>query len=149
MYFHELLNKYGVGDIMRELFAGYPDSDIESYSSAIMELRTIKPVINHHKLVVNKYYDNSDPQPDRQFYDVTALLDGESYAITLTSWEEILGMEMGESDYDLSELEILCHILYEITFTGYSDKTVKEQATMIRQRMADYEATKPLENDGD
>ena len=51
--------------------------------------------------------------------------EGESYGCDLTLWGEIIDCEVKKLT-DISDIECLAHILYEITFYGFSEAKIKE-----------------------
>jgi hypothetical protein len=56
----------------------------------------------------------------------------ECFGLFLVDWDEWLGMEIEANTLEkYSELEILCHIFWEMTWCGYSMKKVEK----FRQRL--------------
>lgn len=62
-----------------------------------------------------------------------------SYAIEFTPWKEWLGMEIHPNSLaDFSELEIIAHCLYEMTFVGFEEEDIQEELQHINQISEDY-----------
>lgn len=62
-----------------------------------------------------------------------------SQAIEFTSWRQWLGMEIStESLTHFSELEIIVHCLYEMTFMGFEEEEIQEEFKTIEDNIAAY-----------
>lgn len=58
-----------------------------------------------------------------------------SFALDLVPWEEWLGMELDPSTLDAySGHDIVAHCLWEMTFFGFDQETIKEQRDELRRR---------------
>ena len=153
MKLYELLSRHGNFDILVHLIAEYPDADNsrEGYMNALHELRTLKSVENKCQILVHTVEpDESLPENVRgeryvcvsgrgkdnpEYPDMTDV----NFAIEFDPWEEWLGMEiMPESFMGRSEIEVLAHILWEMTFCGYSNNGVQLVADNVRNSYDDY-----------
>jgi len=62
-----------------------------------------------------------------------------SYAIEFRPWKEWLGMEVHPNSLgDFSELEIIAHCLYEMTFIDFKEDDIQEELQRINQISEDY-----------
>jgi len=62
-----------------------------------------------------------------------------SQAIEFTPWNKWLGMEISkESFLHFSELEIISHCLYEMTFVGFEEKEIQEELNSMEKSIEDY-----------
>jgi len=121
----------------------YPDQkeSIDGYRVVFERLQTMEPVFDDMLIVLKEcacdlgeedgsastYVDVSGrklvPEPD-------SLTD--SYALEFVKWENWLGMELTpETIENFSELEIIAHCLYEMTFCGYDQDEIQAQLASI------------------
>ena len=143
--FAELLEQHSDEDIVDELLALFPDEEVsvDGYFIALSEIRALEPVDSEITIVVEMYEDDFTGE---EYADVSGTKLGETmgYAIEFTAWEEWLGMECAETD-KFSGVAFLAHCLYEMTFTGYTNKEVQ---TVLADIMADSEECREaLESD--
>ncbi len=62
-------------------------------------------------------------------------------AIEFEPWRKWLGMDItNETLADFSELEIIAHCLFEMTFAGYEEEDIQEELKKLEQEMDDYKA---------
>jgi len=62
-----------------------------------------------------------------------------SQALEFTPWNEWLAMKIAtESLQDFSELEILSHCLYEMTFVGFEEEEIQEKIQNIEAEAEKY-----------
>ena len=64
-----------------------------------------------------------------------------SYALEFTEWKEWLGMELAnETVKNFSQLEIIAHCLYEMTFVDYDEEEIQKQFCQIKNTMEEYKS---------
>jgi hypothetical protein len=62
-----------------------------------------------------------------------------SQAIEFTAWSKWLGMDISEESLlHFSELEIISHCLYEMTFVGFEEEEIQEEFNTIENSIEDY-----------
>lgn len=62
-----------------------------------------------------------------------------SQAIEFTAWSEWLGMEVSqESLLHFSELEIISHCLFEMTFAGFEEEEIQKELNRIEEITEDF-----------
>jgi len=62
-----------------------------------------------------------------------------SQAIEFIAWNKWLGMDISqESLLHFSELEIISHCLYEMTFIGFEEEDIREEFKTIENSIEDY-----------
>src|SRR5690606_21284179 len=69
------------------------------------------------------------------YHDVCGIRPGEttSYAIEFRPWSEWLGMTVTEKTLaSYTELEILAHCLFEMTFMGFDEETIQDEWDKIK-----------------
>ncbi|MAF24469.1 hypothetical protein CL634_02685 [bacterium] len=110
--------------------------DVEwKYSCVVEELLSLTPddtSIKDYMIQVRKKEDDLDPEEIIEYIDVCLYNESEdkTYAIDMTAWPELLNMRI-EDCSSLDFREVLAHILYEITFYGYTSATVEEKREEI------------------
>ncbi len=146
MRLEELLHRNSWLSVESILLQLYPDerknlSGYQNVFETLIDMHSddsdILIVVAHHKddfdgeeyVAVSGRYAN--PQNKEQEF---------SQAIEFTPWSEWLGMEISsESLLDFSELEIICHCLYEMTFVGFDEKIIQEELKEMEKSIEDYE----------
>ena len=62
-----------------------------------------------------------------------------SLAIEFTPWNEWLGMDIDKNTLqDFTELEIIAHCLYEMTFMGFEEKEIQAEMDRIKDIIDEY-----------
>ena len=128
MTFRNILRKTSFSSIFNVLYKEfyYKDSDDEtvntsvSYRRAIAELLSLKS----REALSKIHLYTTDAKP----YIEVCLVDknGEAFALDLTLWEDLIDCEI-TTEKKMSEVDICAHILYEITFYGYSCKQILDE----------------------
>ena len=135
MKFKEIIiknnNWAGVKKMLLKL---YPDQkgNISSYKKVFNKLQVLEPTEQDFSIlarwvkddeendyvIVSGYY-NSDKDADGQ--------PTEDYALDFTPWSKWLGMDIDQNTLKtFSELEIIAHCLYDLTFYGFDEDTIQE-----------------------
>lgn len=71
-----------------------------------------------------------------------------SQAIEFTTWSEWLGMEVSqESLLHFSELEIISHCLFEMTFVGFEEEETQKELNRIEEITEDFKNMTKEEKD--
>lgn len=71
-----------------------------------------------------------------------------SQALEFTPWNQWLGMELSQESLNhFSELEIISHCLYEITFMGFEEKEIQDELSIIQNTIEDYKIMTNEEKD--
>lgn len=62
-----------------------------------------------------------------------------SQALEFTPWNQWLGMDISPKSYiHFSELEIISHCLYEMTFMGFEEDEIQDELNSIERTIEDY-----------
>ena len=130
----------------------------DDYRQVFEELHTIKPVETKMRIVMEEIFD----EYDKEYYTHVSGKDGilnkesepehfkdneignqeTSYAIEYTPWEEWLDMEIDSSSSGrYSDLEIIAHCLWEMTFSGFDQTTIKEKINELSRRVEEIDTT--------
>lgn len=124
------------------LLALYPDEEknISDYERVYEALLQMPPIHSNLHIVVAERIDEYDgekyvevfgrhPQPQNK---------DEHYAkaIEFTPWNEWLGMEISpDSVAQFTELEIIAHCLYEMTFVGFEEVQIQQELKKLQQQI--------------
>ena len=137
MKFEELLEKYAWDAIAARFLTLYPDQEksLAGYQHVYEELRALPPVETNMRLVLEEMFDDHE----KAYYTDVSGKNGtlkkndaqgnqeETYGLDFTDWAEWLGMEIDPAALAYySELDIIGHCLWELTFYGYSRETIKQ-----------------------
>ncbi len=132
MIFKEIINTVNYNHVWVVLDKEYnhKDSAYEAYKNVLEELkipkpRPCKPPIT---LIVAKIEDCIEP--GTSIFDVFGIIKGDKnhYALDMTSWDEWLNFNVLDKCIEVyGSADVVAHSLYEMTFFGYSKKTVDER----------------------
>lgn len=128
----------------------YPDQDrmLDEYRNVYEKLKVTEPADYDELEIILKEYD-CDPnfESDKETYvdvsgqkKIPALNDiTNGYAIEFLEWDKWLGMDIAtETTKNYSDLEIIVHCLYEMTFIDYDEDGIQGQLKTLNDRIEDY-----------
>lgn len=108
--------------------------NISGYETVFDNLKTLSPMDTDFSIVVSNEKDDFD---NEEYVHVSGYNnhpeDNEdespnSYSLVLTNWSEWLGMDLDEKSLsEFTELEIISHCLYEMTFFGFDQETIQKE----------------------
>jgi len=127
----------------------YPDQEVvlEEYQNVFDQLKFSQPENSDMSIVLTEYDSDSDEEDETESYvDVSGKkrvkeenLQTDSYAIEFVKWKEWLGMDLAPQTIDnFTELEIIAHCLYEMTFISFDEKEIQEQLDTLKERVEEY-----------
>lgn len=150
MKFYELIQSQhwlSVELTIQELYPGQK-INIKEYEKVFSILRLMEPITDEMLIVLTEYdCDNvDDSQLKYTYVDVSGRkLEPEpnsmtnSYALEFIKWENWLGMTLAAETLEkFSELEIIAHCLYELTFCGFEQEQIQERFSSIKKSLDDY-----------
>ncbi|WP_296621202.1 DUF6557 family protein [Marivirga sp.] len=128
----------------------YPDQKrlIHAYRSVFENLKSLNPKENKMRIVLseedcdfeneyalNTYIDISGQDDTKDEYGNII-----SYAIEFTEWKKWLGMDIAPDTLrNFSELEIISHCLYEMTFIGYDEAEIQEERKSLENTLEEFQ----------
>jgi len=149
MTLQQILKKYTWLNIRLMLLELYPDEEdnLSAYEDVLEKLRFMSPVSSEIMLQLTlhepenlddeSYVDVSgkDLNPDPEMPVFT-----DACGIEFTPWNQWLGMEITENTLsNFSELEILCHSLYEMTFVAFDEVSIQKEMGRIRNIKEEFD----------
>lgn len=143
MFVYNLVQKYTWKQISETMERLYPTQNVDDrwYSQLLTYLKS-KPFIKNDNmwiLIYKKEWEN--------WFSVSWInTNGEYFGLSFTPKVEWLGMEIHFSNkFDLSEEEIFCHVILEMTYHGFTDEETKESKTSHGQDLINYHDLRILE----
>jgi hypothetical protein len=149
MKLKDLIKLYNWLSVELTLLKLYPDqvTMVDDYRKVFERLTFLESENYNMSIVLAEYNCDLDDESEISTYvdvsgrkienDPNTLTD--SYAIEFLDWKKWLGMDLApETIQNFSELEIIVHCLYEMTFMGYNEEEIKEQFYQINNRVEEY-----------
>ncbi len=141
MKFKELVDKFSDEELVNKVVELYPDSNPKAYYHMLNILRDIEP--RKSNMFIEVYYyeptqEAIEKLDDEAYHSVHGLENDDitSWALEYTPWEEWLAMEIHEKTIiNYTEIDIIGHCLWEMTFMGYDTETIQGQLDEINKRV--------------
>ncbi len=147
MKFTDLLKNNTWLSIEIVLLQLYPDEkkNISTYEQIFNDLKFREPVFGDISIILRNEQDDFD---ESEYVDVSgrennpkentdALTD--ALAIEFTPWNEWLGMDIDKNTLqDFTELEIIAHCLYEMTFMGFEEEEIQAEMDKLKGIADEY-----------
>ncbi len=141
----DIFSKYTNEEIVNAVKKFHNDEDIAdwAYHQALTEIRNLDCDIKDNTMticvhrVIDEFADEDIEDPT--YIDVSGREDGVYYAMEFTPWSQWLSMNI-EHDEDITELDALGCILWEMTFFGWSQDEVNERCNEIFQSITEAKA---------
>jgi hypothetical protein len=121
----DLFNKYdNLSNVWRRFCQLYPEPppDFRSYAQSWAKLAAISPAETPLEIVIGIVDDGDGP-----YVAASARSNSEDFVLDFMPWAEVLGMKY-VAHRDQDEIDCLCHILWEITFYGYTPTAIQQAA---------------------
>lgn len=134
MTFKELITNVEFKHVWKTLKYLYPDAikSRKGYENTWNELQSIKRIPKTSDMTISiSHIIESD---GTSYYSVDGLKenDNQGYALDFSSFREWLSFEINEEVYKhFYTLDIIAHCLWEMTFHGYSNKTIIKESKKI------------------
>lgn len=147
MTFKQFLQNNAWLSISATLLELYPDEEKNSagYEAVFEKLLMMNPEETDMTIVVTQVKDDFDGE---EYVNVSGTHNHPkteeekfSQAIEFSPWNQWLDMDIStESLNDFSELEIIAHCLYEMTFVGFEEEDIQEELSDLEKTVEDYKA---------
>lgn len=149
MKLYDLIKSNNWLSVEMTLLRLYPDqlNMIDEYRNVYEKLKFLQPEENDMNIVLTEYDCDVDDESEIKMYvdvsgrkkekEINSITD--SYALEFVEWKKWLGMDLTtETIMNFSELEIISHCLYEMTFIDYEEEEIKEHFDIINKRVEEY-----------
>jgi hypothetical protein len=128
----------------------YPDQEemLDEYRTVFEKLQITEPAAYDELEIILTEYD-CDPNFEKEketYVDVSgqkkipepdSITNG--YAIEFLEWDKWLGMDLAlETIKNFSDLEIIAHCMYEMTFVAYEEESIQQQFKSISDTVEEY-----------
>ncbi len=147
MKFTDLIKTNSWLSIEMVLLQCYPNEkkNISAYEQIFNDLKLMEAVASDISIVVSNEQDAFDESayvnvsgrennPKENPNELTNLL-----AIEFTPWNEWLGMDIDKNTLqDFTELEIIAHCLYEMTFMGFEEEEIQSEMDKLKGIADEY-----------
>ena len=129
--------RYSIPDdiVVDRLVQLYPNMDKskQGYYHVLNSLKKIDPEDSQLEIDIETVHDELD---DEDYVSVSGWDKDEKvdYAIEYTPWSQWLSMKIRPKTLkNFTKLDILCHCLWEMTWSGFNEKEIQEQYADIME----------------
>jgi len=130
MKLYEMFHSYSFDAVWTRLAKHYPDmkKGKHGFQKAWDEIQTLKPVADPKsdiKDIRARWFNDKDDK--KRYVDVCGVGKTEPrWGLCLTDWAEVISYDVNDGDINkLGAINTLAHILWEITWSGFSRKQIK------------------------
>lgn len=142
-------------NVKTTLFEIFPEEirSINAYERVFENLRSIEPIDSEFEIILENEYDTITGEFDYvHLHGKTTNPESKDYgtrfAIYFDPWAEWLGMSISTETLEtFSELEIVSHCLFEMTFEGFDEVTIKESADNLNKVSDEFNKMTPEERE--
>ncbi len=130
--------------VLIQLYPGEKKS-VSAYEQVFNDLKLMEPVAGDVSIVLSNENDDFD---NSSYVDVSGRENNpkenpneltDSLAIEFTPWNEWLGMDIEKNILqDFTELEIIVHCLYEMTFMGFDEEEIQAEMDKLNSISDEY-----------
>jgi len=138
MTFNDLIRKHEWEEIEPVLIKLYEDVPIEGYKVVFSELKRLEPLPNDENLsiLIKKEIDHFDGS---EFIHVNGIQPDNktTYGLSFSMWQNWLGYDIHRRSLNYSEVEIIAHCLWEMTWSGFTQEQIQLQNDELSKRLED------------
>lgn len=149
MKFYELIHANNWLSIEMTLLDLYPDqfNMLEEYRNVFERLKNLEPEESKWRIILSEEEEDPDDDGEITTYIDVSGQDGTkdengtiiSYALEFTEWKEWLGMDIDTQTFEnFTELEIIAHCLYEMTFVGFDEDEIQGELRSFDKTVEEY-----------
>jgi hypothetical protein len=150
MKLYDLIKSYNWLSVELTLLKLYPDQDkmLDEYRNVYEKLKITQPAdYDELEIILAEYDCDTNFESEKETYvdvsgqkkipDPNDITNG--YAIEFLEWDKWLGMDLAiETTKNFSDLEIIAHCLYEMTFVDFDEDAIQGQIKTLNDRVEDY-----------
>lgn len=131
--------------ILLQLYANQAES-IEAYEEVFYKLHNMQSIESSTEIIFSEVSDTDIDGHEQSYVDVSGRRknnleqeERESLALEFAAWNEWLGMEINEETVrTYTELEIIAHCLYEMTFIDFDEQSIQEEFEKLNNTIEEY-----------
>lgn len=117
--------------VLKRLYPEQHESSAQGYEEILSSLKSMAPDESDMVLCIEKVEEEDD---DEIWWDVSGFEDGTNYSLSFSPWSEWLGMKVLEDSLNqLSLEEIAIHCIWEMTWHGFDEEAIQEQANELKE----------------
>ena len=129
MKLKDLIKKYDFEQIFAKLIELYPEEkkNEEGYKNAFTEMKELtnsKIKVNPKSNIIVEYIEK-DKLVKEPYWSVSLLENDKRYCIELSQWDSLMNYNCKIED--MEEINFLSYVIWELTYSGFSQKEVKKQ----------------------
>lgn len=149
MFFKDLIHKFTWKQIIENLIKLYPDQkkNIAGYHNIYLEL--LSKSIKKSNMTIHIEFTQTEEESYFHIFGKNGEVDKEisnheiTWALELSSVSEWLGYIISDELLkEMSEIDIICHCLFEITFFGYSNEIISKERKKLHKLSNDIKTGK-------
>lgn len=132
----------------------YPDQEknIDAYRRVYALIREMVSLRSEIEIIIEQGIDEETGEPGMgNVYGIDHESEDEitnAVALEFTPWGEWMGMKISERVLKkFTELKIIAHCLYEMTFAGYDEEEIQDEFSKIKKIKDEYENLSPEEKE--
>lgn len=151
MILKEILKGINWLHVQMELIDQYSEEEenIKDYEKVFRLIELMDVIESELVLFIS---EEVDPISDEKYIDVSGVKEeglekidsqgsNQSYALEYIPWEEWLGMKIAKATLEnFSNLEIIAHCLYEMTFVSFDQDEIKKSFDELNKQIEDYKS---------
>ncbi|TAF59026.1 MAG: hypothetical protein EAZ58_14070, partial [Flavobacterium sp.] len=119
---------------------------LDEYKTVFEKLTIIEPAEYDELEIILTKYDSDTNIESEPYVDVSgqkkvpdANQIATSYAIEFLEWDKWLGMDLAPNTIkNFSDLEVIAHCLFEMTFIDYDEDAIQDQLKSINLKVDEY-----------
>jgi len=149
MKFKNLIDSNNWLSVKLILLELYPDQEtmLSEYENVFQLLKLSQPVDSDMSIALTERKDDFEDENEPSTYiDVSGIKKqkeenpiADSYALEFVEWKEWLGMDFVPATLaNFTELEIIAHCLYEMTFISFDENEIKQQLETLDKQVEEY-----------
>ena len=136
MTVHELLHTVSINDVREEICKianANKDKQYKKLESFLMSIQSKKPD-DSNWIITGEYRDETCLCEGVDVYTINPEEPDTTYSIIDVPWAEVLGYQINEECFsEVSQVELLAYIFWEMTWYGFDEEVRNEKLTKIEE----------------
>ncbi|RED97880.1 DUF6557 family protein [Marinoscillum furvescens] len=152
MTLKDLINNHDFLSVKSELARLYTDEQeqLDAYGDVFSQLRVMPEALSDITIRLTEIIDEDESYINVDGYYTDGTVDelsgNDALALDFTPWSQWLGMKIDTCALrDFTELEIIAHCLYEMTFISFDQEEIQSKWDELKRTVDEYEKMLPEE----